>query len=292
MAGRNDSLVANNVLVGTLSAGDNGMSGIVGTAYDPTYAIVSEAGSQIVLYINSSDYKFYAQLRDKNSNVIYTSNIIDLLLETMVVNGRYDSETKCVILTLDNGNEISFSVADLVEGLQSEITVDNKLSSDLVDDTEKTNKFVTTSEKNTWNGKVGPTDYATGSVGGVIKLGNGLSISSGVLAANTFTYSDYEATGNNRFVSKGTLENVITGKGLVKNTDYATTSTGGVIILSNSYATSIVNGYLRSTPKTYQEYNSASANMFISKGTLENVLAATVGDIDSALDAINGEVIS
>ena len=37
--------------------------------------------------------------------------------------------------------------------LQSEITSDSKLASDLVDDTNQDNKFVTSIEKNTWNGK-------------------------------------------------------------------------------------------------------------------------------------------
>ena len=36
---------------------------------------------------------------------------------------------------------------------QDKITNTNKLSSDLVDDTDKTNKFVTASDKTTWNGK-------------------------------------------------------------------------------------------------------------------------------------------
>jgi len=69
------------------------------------------------------------------------------------VNGSYDSQTKKVILTLQNGNTIEFSVADLVSGLQSEITAQNKLESDLVDDTNQTNKFVTASDKTTWDGK-------------------------------------------------------------------------------------------------------------------------------------------
>ena len=38
-------------------------------------------------------------------------------------------------------------------GLQSEITSENKLDSDLIDDTDQDNKFVTSSEKNTWNAK-------------------------------------------------------------------------------------------------------------------------------------------
>jgi len=44
-------------------------------------------------------------------------------------------------------------VGDLISGLQSEITSENKLNSDLVDDTNQTNKFVTAAEKTTWNNK-------------------------------------------------------------------------------------------------------------------------------------------
>ena len=41
---------------------------------------------------------------------------------------------------------------------QTKITSTNKLNSDLVNDTNQTNKFVTTSEKNTWNSKQNATD--------------------------------------------------------------------------------------------------------------------------------------
>lgn len=71
----------------------------------------------------------------------------------MVVNGSYDSQAKKVVLTLQNGNTIEFSVADLVAGLQSEITSTNKLDADLVDDSTSTNKFVSSAEKTAWNNK-------------------------------------------------------------------------------------------------------------------------------------------
>lgn len=45
------------------------------------------------------------------------------------------------------GEEIDLS------GLQTEITSNNKLASDLVDDTNSGNKFTNTSEKTTWNAK-------------------------------------------------------------------------------------------------------------------------------------------
>jgi len=110
------------------------------------YTLTTETGSKIDLSINSSTYVMTLKLKDKNNNDISTDSI-DLPLETMVVGARYDSTTKEIVLTLKNGQEVRFSVADLVSGLQTEITENNKLSSDLVDDTNNTNKFVSASEK-------------------------------------------------------------------------------------------------------------------------------------------------
>ena len=61
------------------------------------------------------------------------------------------------------------------------------------------------------------TDYASSSTGGVIKavasMGYGVS-STGVLQSQIANYSNYESASNYYNISKGTLENVITGKGL------------------------------------------------------------------------------
>lgn len=116
------------------------------------YTLKTSTGSLIDLEINSSTYVVTLKLKDIDGNVISTDTI-DLPLETVVVDGRYDNLTKKVILALENGSTVEFSVADLVAGLQAEITSTNKLASDLVDDTNSGNKFVTTSEKQTWNAK-------------------------------------------------------------------------------------------------------------------------------------------
>lgn len=61
------------------------------------------------------------------------------------------------------------------------------------------------------------TDYATSSKGGTIKSGYyGLQVDSnnGKAYCDTYTYANYGNVENQRFVSKGTLENVITGKAL------------------------------------------------------------------------------
>ena len=107
----------------------------------------------IDLTVDTSTYVMSVQLKDANGHPIGNASTVDLPLESVVVNGSYDSETKEVVLTLESGSTIRFSVADLVSGLQTEITSQNKLSSDLVDDTNKTNKFVTSEEKTTWSGK-------------------------------------------------------------------------------------------------------------------------------------------
>lgn len=116
------------------------------------YELKTNTGSIIELSINSTTYVITLNLKNSAGTIISTGSI-DLPLESVVVSGSYDDNTKKIILTLQGGSTIEFSVADLVSGLQSEITSSNKLSSDLIDDTNNTNKFVTSTEKTTWNNK-------------------------------------------------------------------------------------------------------------------------------------------
>ena len=108
--------------------------------------------ASLTMSIDSSTHVVTTTLKDQDGNTLGTAQTIDLPLESVVVNGSYDSATKKIILTLQNGNTIEFSVADLVSGLQSEITSSNKLASDLVDDTGQTNKFMTSAEKTKLSG--------------------------------------------------------------------------------------------------------------------------------------------
>lgn len=104
------------------------------------------------LSIDSTTYVVTATLKDQDWTTLSTDTI-DLPLESVVVWGSYDAVNKKVVLTLENGNTVEFSVADLVAWLQSEITSSNKLDADLVDDSTSTNKFVTAANKTTWNWK-------------------------------------------------------------------------------------------------------------------------------------------
>ena len=81
------------------------------------------------------------------------------------------------------------------------------------------------------------TDYASDTSAGVIRKGNGLDVYSslGTTSAITYTYEQYNSTvGNGFFISKGTLNNVLTGRGYTTNTGTIT----GVSVNGTSIATS------------------------------------------------------
>lgn len=139
-------------------------------------------GASLTMSINSTTYVVTAQLKDQDGNNLGTAQTIDLPLESVVVSGAYDAQTKKVVLTLQDGSTIDFSVADLVSGLQTEITSANKLSADLVDDSTSTNKFVTAANKTTWNGKQDK-----------LVAGSNISIASDgkTISATDTTYSDF-----------------------------------------------------------------------------------------------------
>lgn len=190
------------------------------------YTLKTNTGSLIDLEINDTTYVVTLKLKNQDGTVIST-DAIDLPLESVVVSGRYDNTTKKVILILENGSEVDFSVADLVAGLQTEITSQNKLASDLVDDTNSGNKFVTTSEKQTWNNKLDQSDltnyvtfddYATTATTGVVKTSAQYGVSTSSYTKNLTgairTYEQYQSGDDVTIICKGTLENVITGKNL------------------------------------------------------------------------------
>lgn len=98
-------------------------------------------------------------------------------------------------------------------GLQEEITSSNKLPSDLVDDTNQTNKFVTEEQKARWMRRTG---RATDREMGVIIANSAYGVSTRsdgtLLAYPSLNYEDYQTKGPSFFIGKGTLENVLNGK--------------------------------------------------------------------------------
>lgn len=103
-------------------------------------------GHSIRVISDTTNHIYTFQLLDAIGTVL-NQEVIDLPIESLVVNGSYDSVNQKIILTLQNGNTIEIPIGALIGGLQTEITNDNKLSSDLVDDTNHINKFVSAVEK-------------------------------------------------------------------------------------------------------------------------------------------------
>lgn len=100
------------------------------------------------------------------------------------------------------------------------------------------------------NNGVANIGYATSSTGGVIKgsstTGTGIT-SAGVLYASSVNYNAYNNANIYYFVSKGTLENVIEGKGLADQTDLANkqdklTAGDGISITDGVISCTFANG--------------------------------------------------
>ena len=108
-------------------------------------------GASLELSINSSTYVVTATLKDQDGNTLGTAQTIDLPLESVVVSGSYDSANKKVVLTLQSGSTVEFSVADLVSGLQTELSASNKLNADYIAD-GTTNKAYTATEQTKLSG--------------------------------------------------------------------------------------------------------------------------------------------
>lgn len=75
----------------------------------------------------------------------------------------------------------------------------------------------------------------------------------------------------------------------VKNTDYANSSVAGVFKPTPGYNLEISssNGILYCLTNTYSNYLGKSNSCFISKGTLENVLAEKIGNIETILETLD-----
>lgn len=121
------------------------------------------------------------------------------------------------------------------------------------------------------------TDYASLNTGGVVKVNASYGINTantGTLIGVTKDYSTYESGSDLTIIDKGTLENVIDGKGLVSDTDYASFTKPGLIKPSSGIGTDVVSstGVFYASTLDYATYNSANNGAFVGKGTLENVI--------------------
>lgn len=100
---------------------DNSVSNLV------NYELKGKTGTNLGVSIDNTTYVMTIDLKNTAGDVISTGSV-DLPLESMVIGASYDDSTKEVVLTLQSGEEVRFSVADLVSGLVSQSTFDTKMN--------------------------------------------------------------------------------------------------------------------------------------------------------------------
>lgn len=116
--------------------------------WDKSDEFAGKAGAKLNLNINVTDYIMTLQLLNINDEVV-DEKTIDFPLESVVVSGRYDKENKKVILTLQNGSEVDFSVGDLIDGLVSQSTFDTEIQKINVEITSIKGRLDTIEEEQT-----------------------------------------------------------------------------------------------------------------------------------------------
>ncbi len=85
-------------------------------------------GYRLNLELDTTTYVITPKLYDINGNLISTGDSVDLPMESVVVNGSYDSTNKKIVLTLKNGNTIDIPVSDLISGLVTTTTFNTALA--------------------------------------------------------------------------------------------------------------------------------------------------------------------
>lgn len=118
---------------GRINAADPVVDGQVATKRY-TDAQDKKLGCKIDAEIDPTNYVMTVKLKNSLGQELSQTQI-DLPLETVVVGGRYDEDNKQVVLSLENGEDISFSIADLIDGLVSS----SKHNSDIEEANERIN---------------------------------------------------------------------------------------------------------------------------------------------------------
>ena len=206
-------------------------------------ALISEAGRYVELELNPNTYVLTAKLRDKNNNVISTTTPIDLPLESMIVDCDYDTTTKSLIITLQNGNTTTIPLGDLIDGLATEEDL-NEVRDNLEVVQNELNQY-----KTIYN--VLPKVEDEGEALTLNDTGNAtLKID---LKGNTTQFTT-------------------TGKNLFDTTLYGTKRSNGITLTTNDDGTYTLNG--TSTVGVYTDFNLIDAFSIV--GTGEEIVSANV----------------
>lgn len=127
------------------------VTALIGAIQQFHYEIVQElpqTGTNNILYLVP---KAESQTQNVYDEYVYANNTWEKIGDTEIDLSNYVTTTD--LNTALASYTTTADLTTLLAGKQNTIDSTHKLSSDLVDDTNATNKFVTSSEKTTWNGK-------------------------------------------------------------------------------------------------------------------------------------------
>ncbi len=127
-------------ITGNAASATNAKSASKATNDGSGNEITSFYAHNLTFSMNNSNYVLTAKLLNAAGETLATQSV-DLPLESVVVSGSYDDETREVVLTLQNGSEVKFSVADLVDGLATQAALDEEISNRTAADTNLRNQI-------------------------------------------------------------------------------------------------------------------------------------------------------
>lgn len=136
----------------------------------------TDYATDINFSMDSGTFVITAQLKNKDGDPLGTAKTVDIPLEATVVGGSYNAQTKSLILTLVSGQTVTIPIGDIISGLQAEITSQNPLDADLVDDSTSTNKFVTAAEKTSIGTSAAKLTGIAETDDDYIEMGNGIRL--------------------------------------------------------------------------------------------------------------------
>lgn len=137
--------------------------------------------SKISLECDPTTYEFKAILYNKDDEAIYTSNIIDLPIESLVLSVSYDADNNTIIIEYKDGEIVEIPVSSMTNGLQEKIDLNNKLPAEFISGLAR---VAITGDYEDLSNKP--------SINGVTLIGNKTSEELGIVPGETGNYNDLE----------------------------------------------------------------------------------------------------
>ena len=109
------------------------------------YSLGDEAGTTVVLSMDTTDYILKIQLFNRDGDEISSSEV-NTPLEEFVIDAEYDEENKMIILHLKNGHDVEIPIGSLISDLVDMTTFDAHVNNDNPDVLH-----ITTADRTRWN---------------------------------------------------------------------------------------------------------------------------------------------